>query len=189
MNDKQKQVVLGTLLGNGYICQGSKNSYLCMRHSIKHLSWLQTKSSELTKYGAATPFYISGTTCTWRSVSHPIFTDLRKFCYPDGTKQVSMEWLNTLTHYAIAIWYGDSGTLMGRKQKNACLRTQSYGLEGNKIIEQFFNEVDIPCHLNKSRNSYVVVFTVPGTDRLIRMLAEYLPPNRYPKLLAGQFQT
>jgi len=188
MDENQRQVVLGTILGNGYICQGSKNSYLCMRHSIKHLSWLQSKAGELTKYGAATPFYISGTTCTWRSVSHPIFTELRKFCYPDGHKQVSMDWLNKLTAFAIAVWYGDSGTLMGRKQKNACLRTQSYGLEGNKIIEQFFNEVGIPCNLNKSRNSYVVVFTVPGTEALIRMIADRLPVNRYPKLLAGQFR-
>jgi hypothetical protein len=99
-----------------------------------------------------------------------------------------MEWLDQLTDFGIAVWYGDSGTLMGRKQKNACLRTQSYGLEGNKIIEQFFNEVNIPCHLNKSRNSYVVVFTVPGTEKLIRLIGMHLPKNRYPKILSGSFK-
>jgi hypothetical protein len=188
MDDNQRQIILGTLLGNGYLCQGSKNSYLCMRHSIKHLDWLQTKASELTQYGAATPWYISGTTCTWRSISHPIFTELRQFCYPEGKKQISMEWLDQLRDVAVAVWYGDSGTLMGRKQKNACLRTQSYGLEGNQIIERYFNEVSIPCHLNKSRSSHVIVFTVPGTELLIRMIAPWLPKNRYPKLLAGQFK-
>lgn len=182
------QVVLGSLLGNSYICKGSKNSYLCMRHSIEHLSWLQTKASELNKYGAATPFYINGTTCTWRSVSNPIFTELRQFCYPNGVKQISMEWLNKLTPFAIAVWYGDSGELMGRKQKNACLRTQSYGLEGNKIIEQFFNEVDIPCNIDKFRSSHIIIFTTPGTDRLIRLIADHLPINRYSKLLTDQFQ-
>lgn len=188
MDNNQKQIVLGTLLGNGYICQGTKNSYLCIRHSMKHLEWLKNKASGIAKYGAATPMYISGTTCTWRSISHPIFTDLRKFCYPGGQKQVCMDWLDQLTDFGIAVWYGDSGTLMGRKQKNACLRTQSYGLEGNKIIEQFFNEVSIPCHLNKSRSSYVVVFTVPGTEKLIRLIGMHLPKNRYPKILSGSFK-
>lgn len=157
-----------------------------MRHSIKHLPWLQTKASELTKYGATTPWHINGTTCTWRSLSHPTFTDLRKFCYPDNKKTICMEWLDQLRDIGIAVWYGDSGTLMGRKQKNACLRTQSFGLDGNKIIEQYFNEVSIPCNLNKSRTSHVIVFTVPGTEKLIHMIAQWLPPNRYSKLIASQ---
>jgi hypothetical protein len=189
MDENQKQIVLGGLLGSSYLCRGSKNSYLCMRHSIKHLPWLQTKASELTQYGAATPWYINGTTCTWRSVSHPVFTDFRKFCYPDDkNKQVCMEWLDKLKAVSIAVWYGDSGALMGRKMKNACLRTQSFRLEGNKIIEQYFNEVGIPCNINKSRGSHIIVFTVPGTEILIRMIAPWLPKNRYSKLLAGQFR-
>ena len=188
MDDNQRQIIAGAILGNGYICSGTKNSYFCMRHSVKHLSWLQTKASELTHYGAATPWYISGTTCTWRSVSHPVFTELRKFYYPNGKKEISMQWLDQLRDMAIAVWYGDSGTLIGRKMKNACLRTQSFGLEGNQIIERYFNEVNIPCNINKSRKSYVIVFTVPGTETLIRMIAPWLPKNRYPKLLAGQFQ-
>lgn len=185
MDNNQKQIVLATLLGNGYICKGSKNAYICMRHSIKHLPWLQTKASEIAKYAAATPWYVSGTTCTWRSISHPIFTDMRSFCYPKGEKQVSMEWLDQLRDIGIAIWYGDSGTLMGRKMKNACLRTQSFGLEGNLIIEKYFNEVNIPCNINKSRNSHVIVFTVAGTEKLLHMIAPFLPANRYSKLVSS----
>lgn len=185
MNDNQKQVILGTLLGNGYICNGTKNCYLCMRHSIKHLSWLQSKAQELEFYGSATPWYISGTTCTWRSVSHVAFTELRRFCYPNGQKEVCMEWLDQLRDIAIGVWYGDSGSLIGRKAKNACLRTQSFGKEGNDIIARYFNEVGIPCNLNKSRGSYIVVFTVPGTEILIKMIAPCLPKNRYSKLLSS----
>ena len=99
-----------------------------------------------------------------------------------------MDWLDQLRDIGIAVWYGDSGALIGRKFRNACLRTQSFGLEGNKIIERYFNEVGIPCNLNKSRSSYIVVFTVPGTETLIKMIAPCLPKNRYTKLLAGQFR-
>jgi hypothetical protein len=189
MDDNQRQVLLGALLGNGYLCHGSKNCYFCMRHSTDHLPWLQTKASELTQYGAATPWYVKNSTCTWRSISHPIFTELRQFCYGEnGKKQVTMDWLDSLRDVGLAVWYGDSGSLMGRKQRNACLRTQSFGLEGNKIIERYFNEVNLPCNINRSKNSHVIVFTVAGTEALIRLIAHWLPKNRYPKLLAGQFR-
>lgn len=183
MNDNQKQIILGTLLGNGYICKGRRNCYFCIRHSARHNQWLQSKASELTDLASLTPLYQSGTTCTWRSACDPFFTELREFCYPDGKKQVSMEWLDQLRDIGIAVWYGDSGTLTGRKNRNASLRTQSYGEEGNQIIEQYFNEVGIPCHINKSRKSFIIVFTVDGTEILIKMIGQCLPKNRYFKML------
>lgn len=179
MNEDQKQIVLGTLLGNGYICKSKKNCYLCMRHSERHLPWLQSKAFELQSLGSKTAWYHYETTVTWRSACDPVFTELRSFCYPNGKKQVRMEWLDQLRDIGIAIWFGDSGCLTGRQQRNACLRTQSYGLEGNEIIERYFNEVGIPCNKNKSRNSYVIVFTVPGTQALLKMIAPCLPSNRY----------
>lgn len=186
MDDNQRQIVLGSLLGGGFLCSGAKNNYFCMRHQHKHLPWLQTKAKEISYYAAATPWYMSGTTCTWRSVSHPIFTELRNFCYPEGKKKMCMEWLDQMRDIGLAVWYGDSGTLIGRKQKNACLRTQSFGLEGNQIIERYFNEVDIPCKINKSRSSHIIVFTVPGTEALIRMISPWLPKNRYSMMLGDE---
>jgi LAGLIDADG DNA endonuclease family len=188
MHDDHKQILLGSLLGGSYICQGTKNCYLCMRHSINHLPWLQSKADELKEYASANPWYVSKNTATWRSVSDPVFTELKQFCYSNGKKEVHMEWLDKLRDIAIAVWYGDSGALVGRKFRNACLRTQSFGQDGNKIIEKYFNEVGLSCHLNKSRNSYIVVFTVHGTESLIKMIAPCLPKNRYGKLLAGQFR-
>jgi hypothetical protein len=183
-NDDHRQIVLGTLLGNGYICKGRKNSYLCIRHSMSHVGWLKSKSLELLPYASKTPWYQYQTTCTWRSHCSQDFNELRDLCYPDGKKQVSMKWLDQLRALAIAVWYGDSGCLTGRNKKNACLRTQSFGFEGNKIIEQYFNEVGIPCHMNKSRKSWVIVFTVPGTEILMsKIVAPYLPESRYFKVV------
>lgn len=182
-NDDHRQIVLGTLLGNGYICKGRKSSYLCIRHSIKHLPWLQSKAFELQDYKSKTPWYKYNTTCTWRSVSNSSFNELYELCYPQGKKSVTMEWLDQLRALAIAVWYGDSGCLTGRGKKNACLRTQSFGKEGNETIERYFNEVGIPCNINKSRKSWVIVFTVPGTDILMsKIVAQHMPKNRYFKL-------
>lgn len=182
-NDDHKQIVLGTLLGNGYICNGRKNCYFCMRHSEDHLPWLQSKAAELSVYGSKTPWYKYKTTHTWRSSCAPIFNEMRKLCYRGSMKTVTMEWLDMLRAMAIAVWYGDSGCLTGRGRKNACLRTQSFGFEGNKVIEQYFNEVGMSCHINKSRESWVIVFTVAGTETLMsKITGPFLPHNRYFKL-------
>jgi hypothetical protein len=185
MNDNQRQIILGSLLGNGYICKGRKSDYFCMRHSVNHLPWLQSKAAELTEFNAGKPWYQHETTCTWRSRCDPVFNDLRKLCYPGGKKQITMDWLNPLRDIGIAVWYGDSGCLTGRNNKNACLRTQSFDLEGNQIIEKYFNEVGLECSMNKSRKSYIVVFSVKATTRLIEMIGNCLPTNRYFKMLLG----
>jgi len=183
-NDDHRQIVLGTLLGNGYLCKGRKSSYFCMRHSVSHMDWLNSKASELSAYESSTPWYQYKTTCTWRSFSDPVFGELRDLCYPSGKKEITMAWLDQLRSLAISVWYGDSGCLTGRNHKNACLRTQSFGQEGNKIIEQYFNEVGMSCSMNKSRKSWVIVFTVPGTEVLMsKIVAPHMPPNRFFKIV------
>lgn len=185
-NDDHRQIILGTLLGNGYICKGRKNAYFCMRHSKDHLPWLQSKAAELRDFGSKTAWYNYKTTYTWRTTCDPLFTELRQMCYRDGKKTVTMEWLDVLRWLAIAVWYGDSGCLTGRNMKNACLRTQSFGYDGNKIIERYFNEVGIPCNMNKSRKSWVIVFTVTGTEILMsNIVAPHLPRNRWFKIIQG----
>ena len=183
MNDDQRQVVLGTLLGNGYICKGKKNHYLCMRHSVHHLDWLKSKAMELGDLASANPWYEYETTWTWRSRCDSIFVELRKLYYPKDVKEVSMDWLDSLRDIAIAVWYGDSGCLAGRNSKNACLRTQSFGFKGNKIIETYFNEVGFPCSMNKSRNSFVIVFSVHSTRKFLTMVAPYLTKKKLADLL------
>ncbi len=173
IDDNQLQILLGTLLGNGYICNGKKNPYFCMRHSKKKYNWLKTKAAVLTRYPAG--FYEHENTVTWRTPCNPYFITLHKFCYLEGKKTVTMQWLDSLQAIAIAVWFGDSGCFLGRGAKNACLRTQSFGLEGNKIIEQFFNEVGIPCKINKSKKSYVILFSVKGTEKLMALIERALP--------------
>lgn len=171
IDDDVKQIIYGSLLGAGYICKGKKNDFFSIRHSQKHDLWLKAKASELTEFACPTPFNKYHNTLTWRSTSHPFFTELKKEFYDEDGKKITMEWMDRLRDLAIVVWFGDSGCMTGRGNKNACLRTQSFGLEGNQIIERYFNEVNIPCSINKSRKSYVIVFSIEGTRKLFKLIA------------------
>ncbi len=184
--DDRRQILLGSLLGNGYICKGRQSHYFCMRHSVRHLSWLKTKARELQEYECPSPFYEYKKTVTWRSSCNPIFTELREICYKEDEKTVTMDWLDQLRDLAIAVWFGDSGGMTGRGRKNAILRTQSFGPEGNQIIERYFNEVGLPCKLNKNRKSQILLFTIAATERLIGMIEHCIPSDKIFKMMPGQ---
>jgi hypothetical protein len=106
-------------------------------------------------------------------------------CYVNNKKTITMDWLDQLRAIGIAVWYGDSGCLLGYKQRNACLRTQSFGEEGNAIIARYFNEIGIGCSPNKSKGSQVIVFTVAGSKTLFKMVAPFIHSSMYDKLLKG----
>lgn len=184
MTDDQKQIVLGTLLGNGFICN-AKNNYLCIQHSCDYCAYFRSKIIHLDEFGRSNPWYKKKNICGWRSSCSPIWREFKKMCYQDSKKTVTMDWLDQLRAIGIAVWYGDSGCLAGYKQRNACLRTQSFGKQGNEIIAQYFNEIGIECHLNKSKKSYVIVFTVESSQILFKMVAPFVHPSMYDKLLKG----
>jgi hypothetical protein len=81
------------------------------------------------------------------------------------------------------VWYGDSGCLIGYHKKNACLRTQSFGKAGNEIIAEYFNGVGLPCNINKSKKSYIITFSVEGTCSFLKLVARFIHPSMYNKLL------
>lgn len=184
MTDDQKQIILGTLLGNGFICNSAKTPYLCIQHSSSYLTYFRTKVIHLDEYSRPHAWYQKGNIWGWRSRCLPIWLEFRKLCYQqDNTKMVSMAWLDQLKAIGIAVWYADSGCLIGHKKRNACLRTQSFGWDGNNIISRYFNEVGIPCHLNKSKNSHMIAFTVSGTKILYKLVAPYIHRSMYSKLI------
>ncbi len=174
IDDDVKQILYGGLVGSSYICKGTRNDYLCMRHSERHRDWLKAKAAELYRFASKKPFYQYNSTMTWRSTCHPVFSELRKEIYQENEKVITMKWLDRFRDLAVAVWFGDSGCMIGRGQKNACLRTQSFGKEGNLIIEKYFNEVGIPCSTNKYKDSYMITFSLPGTRNLFEVVANTL---------------
>ena len=179
MNWEQRQVVLGTLLGNAFLCKGD---YLCIQHSKKNEDYLRLKAEVVSEYARPTPFYEKSGTVGWRSSRNPIWQEFRTLCYTNDQKMVSMRWLDEMHAIAMTIWYCDSGSLIGYRRRNACLRTQSFG-QGNEIIKQYFSEIGIPCSMNKSKKSWIIVFGVEETEAFLKIVAPYVPTFLHDKLL------
>jgi recombination protein RecA len=181
LSGEYEQIILGTLLGSGFIC-GSDRCYLSFQHSLRYRDYFLSKAYTLSKYARKKAIYVHRGIFIWRSRLDGTWKELKDFCYVDGKKVVSTEWLHPLTAIALAIWYCDSGQLIGYKKRNACLRTQSFGLAGNEIIATYFNEMGINCSIRKSKKSYVIVFSVAGTEKFLKIVAPYVHESLHYKI-------
>ena len=182
MNDDQRQIVLGTLLGNGFICRSNSNSYLCIQHSRKYVDYFKSKAKDLESLSRTNPWYFRRNIIGWRSSCDTIWDYYRALCYQGEDKVVNENWLHPLRDIGLAVWYQDCGCLAGYRNRNACLRTQIFGEEGNKLIAKYFNEMGFDCKVNKSRKSWVILFSVASTEKLFKVIAHWIHPSLYYKL-------
>lgn len=169
----QRQVIIGTLLGNGRLESSSDGPYLLMKSRDK--LWLSSKAHILSDIEQAN--WVSRGNYYWRSIADPVFDEFDDLLYDGNNKIVRMEVLDVLQGLGVMVWYSDVGCLVGRNRKNACMRMQAFG-KSTEIAVQFFNEVSAPCRINTVRNKPVIVFALEGTIMLMKIIGTLLPENR-----------
>jgi hypothetical protein len=171
----QEQVLIGTILGGSSLVKPPKgiNYYLSMRSQNEE--WLLYKMAEMPKHfeNAKLNWY----TNTFRVNSHcsETLTSCYSNMYENGSRKATMEILDPLRDLGLAIWYLDSGSKTGRGRKNAYINTTKFGEAGAKIVEQYFNEVGMPCRINRDGTRLKVLFTIEGTEELFRVIEPCVP--------------
>ncbi len=142
LNQEQEQIVLGSLLGDGYIPKRyaffGKDLH---RKSLGYINWMKNK---LEPWGRAVRFNSSRRIFNGRTVispmvryethEHPIFEDLRQKFYPNDVKIVTEDILESLDILGFAIWFMDDGS--GNKRA-ASLHTENFTLDENEMILSF----------------------------------------------------
>lgn len=162
------------------------NYYLSMRGQEER--WLKYKMAEMPSFFENTDLkkYNNTFRCNSRCLS--MLTEVYEALYKDGKRHLTMEILDPLMDIALAVWFLDSGGKTGRGKNNAYLNTTKLGEEGTEVAIQYFNELDLNCNLNKSKDRLRILFTVPGTYQFFKVIAHrlpqfmiyrmgYLPPN------------
>ena len=177
LDDWERQVIYGALLGNAFIVDPSKglHCYLVIRQSKKqnYNSFLY-KATELKAFARQVAIYSDTHDHRWTSISHQDFDIIRDFCYKNKKKHVTMDWLNILRDVSLMIWYLDRGFY-----KDGKFGINTVNLKGaQSVIHQYFNEVGMPCHLEGCR----IVFDEKGKKEFLRVIAHRMPPYLYYRL-------
>jgi len=165
LTNYQEQIVLGSLLGRGMIISppGNRECYLRLRQSIKEdVNMIAYKATELKNFSRPKAFTEDKHNYLWNSISHSEWGKMYNFCYKDGKKNITMEWLDGLHSEALAMYYLDVG-----KIKKGVIELKG----SNEVICTFFNEVDCPCKIEKNK----IRFTKEGTKSLISIISQSVP--------------
>ncbi len=180
--DFQHQILIGTILGGSSLVKPpkGKNYYLSMRNQNER--WLRYKMAEMPDYFIGKTVHQYGNTYRANSACSPVLTEFQTRVYSGTKRQISMEVLDSLRDVALAIWFLDGGSKTGRSKKNAYLNTTKFGEDGTNVILQFFNEVGMPCNVNRDGDRLKILFTVEGTVAFLKTIAHRFPEFMYERL-------
>lgn len=206
-SDKQKSVVLGSILGDGglQIPKKGKNAKLTIKHCTKQKPYLEWKKRLLDPFSrpiykssdpgpvtiCGTKSYSSGSFVAY-TITHPTLTDFYGKYYVDGRKRVHESVIDDLDMLSLSIWVADDGTFYSNKQfKNVVggkICTNSFYYNEQLILIQalkkFYGDsgINVIPH-NREKNQFVIRLTnSKAMSRLLRKIRQVLPACIHYKL-------
>jgi hypothetical protein len=138
LTDKQKHILVGSLLGDGCLIPNAwkKHYRFQVEQSNKHKDYVLWLHNEFKDWVLQLPkFYKQSDSWRFRTISHPDLTALYHLFYKDGIKTIPDDIEQLLTHpLSLAIWAMDDGCLA--KRRGFIFNTQSFSEKGNKALQQ-----------------------------------------------------
>lgn len=167
---RQKEIVFGTLLGDGYLRPTNGNaenhSYaLSLCHGEKQLEYLKWKFHEFENFVTTKEFKVNlrsfhgnSPTYAFSTISHPFLKEAHDICYwAQGKKDISQKWMEQITPLSLAVWYMDDGSL-NKRYHTIVLCTNSFSREGQLLAVDFLKQrFDIDAVLEMRRNQQTVI--------------------------------
>ena len=156
---RQKEIALGSLLGDAYLRPSGRSYCLSFTHGQRQKTYLEWKRAEfdnyvVTKelYRATRDFHGNAPTYSFSTITHPYLLELRALCYPEGKKRVTDQWLEQLTPLSLAVWYLDDGSL-NRRYGTVTLCTNSFSYDEHLLMREFFrSRFGIDARIEPRRN-------------------------------------
>jgi len=178
----QKQLVLGSCLGDAYLPEssGHANSRFTVSHKKEHKQYTLLKQKLLKELNPVAHEKISGygtkmkgfTTCC-----HPELSILSKLTNKNQKKKVNRKWLDSLDIIGLAFWYMDDGSTNGGQ---AYFHTQGFSYNEQKLLIKKLSQFGIKanirdCSRNNRKKMYNIAITQNNIDSFFYLIAQYIP--------------
>lgn len=187
LNDKQTQFLIGTLLGDGTLYFGKRNTNasLKIQHSEKDEDYLKFKLSIINNFvkgktireknfNKKTKRYYSSQ--VFITVTHPEFTKFYRLFYKKGRKTVTNEIFNNLTPFGLAIWIMDDG-YYDKVGKYIELYTMNCTYREHLLFPNWFKrkyEILPKIVYHKQSKKYYLRFNLLDTQKLVNIIKPYI---------------
>ena len=170
----ERSVVIGSLLGDGYINERSLN--IC--HGKKQFGYLSYKLGLISCIckGGIFPRRKNGKIVSYRFRTEYIaeIGELRKLWYANRVKKVPMDIEKALTPLAVAIWYMDDG---GRRGKaTGRIATCSFNEEDvNRLSDALNNKYSLTTRVMRETKYFTIYIPHSCFKDFCQIIEEYVP--------------
>jgi len=207
LDDFQRQVLIGLLLGDGYLesltqgrtykfgfeqTKSTKNheEYLLHVYEVfKSFCISEPKTIKKVKKGRLT-FGLR-----FRTLTTPVFDFYAALFYKGKIKQVPKNIHEFLTPVSLAYWYMDDGALKDQDRLGKRLHTEGFSYEDVKLLCEALNQMGIKTTVQKQnrtlesgekRTYYILYITAEGDKVFTRLIEPYVIPAMQYKLKPTQ---
>ena len=183
LTEDERDLIIGSLLGDASIRQREKNSCFRFSHSIKQKRYCEFKRDILKDFSISEFREVKRKirdsfihAIDFSTKTHPIFNYYRKLFYKEDRKRVSEEILNQLNARSLAFWICDDGSY-DNTQGYIILCTNAYNLEEHQLMKKFFNDkfrLD-PTIGFRNNKYYYLRFKKEDSKKLIEIIKPFIP--------------
>ncbi len=184
LTSRQREYVLGAVLGDDSLVLRSVSRHACLRssQSLAHRDYLMWKFHVMQNHVLTPPRLTrndrygrvhQGIRFTTRTT--PDLTALYRLCYPKDRKTVSLAWLSQLTAFSLAVWYMDDGTYA--QGRNFCLLyTGAFPYKQQRFVQHYLEKRwgITGCVIQHNRQQWCLRFTRLGTQQLLTLVEPYI---------------
>ena len=180
LSQQQRELVIGSLLGDGYLVKTTKGFAFRVNHSIRQKVYVDWKYSLLKNLVNSSP-KSSGKCYYFRTVSHPYFTYLHRQFYSDGKKILPSSLVEeNFTPFMLAVWIMDDGTKCGNQLR---INSHCFSIEENIQLQKFLSaKLGIKSVLNRDKGMVRIRIIEESMEDLIAQIKPYIIPSMLYKL-------
>ena len=188
LSNKQRSIVVGTLLGDGHLeTQNHGRTYrLKFEHSSKqafYVDWLY----EQFKDWVLTPPKLKRKLLKGVELENYCFQTLsvgqlrfygKSFYGDNGHKSVPVQIGRWLTPLALAVWFMDDGSSKSKQHKAVILNTQCFSQKDLGLLRRaLLTNFDIETTLRKQKEGMQLLVVGPSAERFYKTVQPYVLPN------------
>ncbi len=186
LNSEQKEMVVGSVLGDGSIILPNKRktAYFKVSHCEKQLEYIEWKRFVLSNFvhrdGLQKIIDKRGNSVmySFNTISNIGFNYYRDLFYEDVVKVIKEELVDHLTLLGLAVWYMDDGGLVGNNKVNCRLSTDGFSKDDNYrlrdiLLSKFGLESKVLSYYRGSFY-YYLFFNKENSIKMGRMISPYV---------------
>ena len=185
LTQKQKSLIIGTILGDGYlrIIPRRKNAFLEVNHSINQKSYVNWKYQILSSIVKSEPKERKGNgfriACRFYTKCLPEITELFNRFYLNRKKIIPDDL--TIDNFSLAIWFMDDGSKCGN---SIYLNTQQFSFKEQKKLQKLLlNQFGIKSGLNKDKIYNRIRILKEDSVKFCNLIRKFVPESMKYKLV------